>query len=507
MSTLLNLVFLFLGASFTLYYLRKRNDDQKSLPYPPGPSPLPVLGNLFDMPQEMPWLSFSSMAEKFVHLRALNQHIIIVSSLEAASELFDKRGATYSDRYQSVMVIDLMGMYWSFGNLNYGDLWRRTRKVFHQYLGANAVHEFEETQFEHIREFLVRLRDTPDKCFDHMRFVFAAILMDVTHGIHIKDVTNKHVVEAEEWLAGYNEAVIPGRFWVDFLPFLKYVPDWFPGANFKKLAARWGQNSRNARDGPFYETKAAYIAGTAKPCVVTHVLEDIADLPEGNEEEQTARWSLGTAFGAGVDTSAPTLQIFCFLMINHPEAQRRAQAELDAVVGPDRLPTLADRKRLPYVEALLKELLRWYPVTPLGLPHYTAASDEYRGYHIPKDSIVIGNTWHILHDPAQYPHPYMFKPERYLNPDGTLNADMPDPSVACFGFGRRLCPGRFLSLNALFGTISCLLHTFNITPALDENNKPIEVELRMQPGLICHPEHFPCSIRVRSPSAEALLTS
>lgn len=78
----------------------------------------------------------------------------------------------------------------------------------------------------------------------------------------------------------------------------------------------------------------------------------------------------------------------------HPDAQRKAQAELDAVIGPNRLPRYADRSSLPYINAVVKESLRWQPVTPLGGPHKSTADDEYRGWFIPKGTIVIANQWY-----------------------------------------------------------------------------------------------------------------
>ena len=80
-------------------------------------------------------------------------------------------------------------------------------------------------------------------------------------------------------------------------------------------------------------------------------------------------------------------------MANYPEAQRRAQTELDTVVGPDRLPTLDDEKHLPYVCALIRECLRWKSVTPTGVAHLSIEEDEYRGYRIPKGSLVVSNIW------------------------------------------------------------------------------------------------------------------
>ena len=88
-----------------------------------------------------------------------------------------------------------------------------------------------------------------------------------------------------------------------------------------------------------------------------------------------------------------TVQSFFLAMASFPEAQKKAQAELEAVVGPNRLPEFSDRDALPYVNALIKELLRWRSVVPIGVPHRSIEEDEYRGYRIPKGSIVIANIW------------------------------------------------------------------------------------------------------------------
>ena len=80
-------------------------------------------------------------------------------------------------------------------------------------------------------------------------------------------------------------------------------------------------------------------------------------------------------------------------MVMHPDMQRKAQEELDRVVGGDRMPTFEDRDSLPYLNALLKEVLRWHPVAPLAAPHRSTTDDEYNGYFIPAGTIVYPNLW------------------------------------------------------------------------------------------------------------------
>jgi len=96
---------------------------------------------------------------------------------------------------------------------------------------------------------------------------------------------------------------------------------------------------------------------------------------------------------AGSDTTAATNASFVLAMTMHPEIQKKAQEELDRVIGPDRLPTWEDRSQLPYIDAILKETLRWNTATPLGVPHAVVQDDVYEGMFIPGGATVIPNIW------------------------------------------------------------------------------------------------------------------
>ncbi len=136
---------------------------------------------------------------------------------------------------------------------------------------------------------------------------------------------------------------------------------------------------------------------------------------------------------------------FILAMTLGPDIQKRAQAELDAVLSAGssghwtRLPTFADRPQLPYVNAIVLEVLRWNPAVPLGLAHRVTQDDVYRGYFIRKGTVVWANIWSMLHDPAVFPDPHEFRPARYLKEDGSLREleRYEDPSIIGFGFGRR----------------------------------------------------------------------
>lgn len=135
-----------------------------------------------------------------------------------------------------------------------------------------------------------------------------------------------------------------------------------------------------------------------------------------------------------------------------PEVQEKAQAELEVIVGRSRLPDFSDRPSLPYINALCKELVRWHIVAPTAVPHTLIRDDEFRGFWIPKGSLLIPNLWYAprasmcrclltqlraySRDPEIYPNPEDFNPDRFLK-DGKLNSQVRDPYQFVFGFGRR----------------------------------------------------------------------
>jgi cytochrome P450 len=222
-------------------------------------------------------------------------------------------------------------------------------------------------------------------------------------------------------------------------------------------------------------------------------------------QEDVVKRVLGSMFQAGVDTTVSSMTSLFVALTLYPEVQRRAQAQIDSVVSRDRLPTFEDRSRLPYIEAICKELLRWQIVLPLGFPHASTEDSVYRGFFIPKGSIMIANSWAILHNPDLYPDPEAFRPERFLNEDGTFRDD-PAISLA-FGGGKRICPGRHLVDATLFIITASVLSAFNVTKARDENGHEIPVTPMVQgDSILTHPVKFECSITPRDKLAEDLIT-
>jgi len=299
--------------------------------------------------------------------------------------------------------------------------------------------------------------------------------------------------------------MIAGAYLVDAFPILKHIPEWMPGAEFKRKASEWRRGLRDAYNIPFNNVSKAFIDGTAVPSFTASWLSRINNVTEHGEREtrtKAVKDVAGTAFVGAYETTSATLLNFVLHMITHPDVQRRAQEELDRVIGRDRLPDFEDKESLPYMNALYKEVLRWHPVVPLGAPHRVTADDDYKGMWIPKGSIVFSNIWAMSRNERDYtPDPDAFRPERFLE------ADVRDPGQYVFGFGRRICPGRYFAENSVFICMCYILQAFWIGKVVNEDGSEKPIEPHWESGITVHLVPFPASFKLRFAGAEKLISS
>jgi len=195
-------------------------------------------------------------------------------------------------------------------------------------------------------------------------------------------------------------------------------------------------------------------------------------------------------------------------MLLYPEVAKKAQAELDSVVGTDRIPTFEDRDNLPYINAIVKETIRWHPVAPMGLPHVNEEDDIFNGYFIPKGSIILPCIWGFSKDPAMHDKPFEFIPERFIGGEayGGRPAETDVMSYA-FGFGRRVCPGSLLADASVFMAAATALSTLDIKKAVDARGQTIEPKFEFVEGVLTHPVPYESACVPRSARAAALIRS
>jgi cytochrome P450 len=208
-------------------------------------------------------------------------------------------------------------------------------------------------------------------------------------------------------------------------------------------------------------------------------------------------FDMGTMYEAGTDTTTMALEVFVLAAVLNPGFVKKAQKELDQVVGLDTLPSFDHRPTLPYINATVSEVLRWRPVSAGGIPHAVSQDDEYMGYHIPKGTTVIGNHWSISLDDDVFDEPYEFRPDRWIK-----NTDLPQPG---FCFGRRVCTGQHVARNSLFINISRLLWAFDIGHAVEDGKEVPVDSMAMTQGFNSRPMPFKASFRIREPGRKAVI--
>jgi len=292
---------------------------------------------------------------------------------------------------------------------------------------------------------------------------------------------------------------------VNDIPLLRYVPEWLPWLSYKPLA-RYGHNLGNeVMNGPMKFVKESIRNGTARPSLALENMQETEKLegPERTKAEETITGALGSMYAAGTDTTLASMITFFAAILIRPEIQTMVQKQLDAVTGRERLPTFEDRPRLPLVDAVCREVLRWRPVTPLAIAHAATEDYVYEGYFIPKGAMVIGNSWAILHDPDMYPDPDTFKPERFINADGTLRDD--PVLTSAFGFGKRICPGRHFVDASFFIVVASLLSVFDVKKDKRSDGGPDAYPFTGNG--ISRPVPFPCAIVPRDKRAEELIVA
>jgi len=277
---------------------------------------------------------------------------------------------------------------------------------------------------------------------------------------------------------------------------LKYVPAWLPGFGIKGVALRQRPLTDRMVESPFEEVKSRLASGTAIPSLTSAALEAEDCL------EEDVKWASGSMYMAGADTSHATLTSFFLAMTMNPDVRKKAQAEIDQVIGHDRLPTFEDRANMPYLECIIKEILRWSNMAPFSVPRRVLEDDCYQGYWIPRGSTVLPNVWAITHDKTIYPDPERFWPERY---EGEAGKDVLDPTLYAYGFRRRICPGEYYADSMLFITMSSILATYDIAKPRDKNGQEVDPDLSFHSGLLYHLNPFKCIIRPRSAIAKALI--
>ncbi|CAE6497796.1 unnamed protein product [Rhizoctonia solani] len=474
------------------YYKAK---SRRSVVLPPSPFSLPIIGNVLSLPPGPEHIVYTKLGKDLrsdiIYLDLLGHDIVVLNSPQAALELLDKRSSIYSDRFCPLMFKDKSLFDWSTSPpfLGYNDVWRHHRRMMNKWLNTREVSQFYKMQESQARSLLQRLLavSTKEHPFDSVKnefyFAMGSSIFQMVYGYTVGDINDPYFQAAHELDNHAAQAAMITNFYVNVFPFLNRVPEWLPGASWKRTVREWREQKVYALDAPFRWTQNQVAQGTNENSIISDLLQDHDLMLELNHEERDSRLKelAHVLYSGGTDTvdlerTSSLLLSFVAAMVLNPGVQALAQNEIDLTLGSGVLPTMSDRERLPYVNRLILELMRWRPPLTIGVPHQCFQDDVYRGYNIRRGTIVIGNIWSMGRDEKVYRDAEKFNPDRFLDPDV--------PPVPVFGWGRRKCPGVYFGEASLFITITSLLAAFTFSRKRNSSGNYTEPTIEDSPNSI-----------------------
>ncbi|KAK4553134.1 hypothetical protein LTR86_009861 [Recurvomyces mirabilis] len=439
--------------SYRYYAFRRR--------LPPGPPGWPLIGNLLEAPKSHPWLTFTELHKKYGPVFSMvfgANTVIFLGTQSVARELLEKRSNIYSSRPRMTMVGECI----SQGNrsliLPYGEQWRGYRRLQGAFLSprmSNTYRELQDLESKQlVSEFL-----TKDDFFKRYHRYSSSLTFALAYGKRMPTGQEEEVKGVERIMDNLNKAFITNWI-VDSLPWLNNLPDFMKP--WKKTADFLGDEERDFFNDIRRPATSRPGYNWCKDILTMKEHKDLTDLQ--------LSYVIGNTYEAGADTTTMTLQVFTLAAVLHPDKVKILQDEIDGIVGRDRLPTFDDVDKMPYLLAFVKEVHRWRPVLPGGVPHAVTAADEYMGYHIPKDSTIVGGHWAISMDEDMYPNADDFEPDRFIQD--------PDLPYSQFGYGRRKCIGQYIGNNSMMINVSRILWAYNIERGWDVvNGEKVEAKI------------------------------
>ncbi|RGP79472.1 hypothetical protein FLONG3_2433 [Fusarium longipes] len=376
-------------ASLLIFWAHKHFEP--TLPLPPGPPSEFLLGHTRVIPKENAAKTYSRWSKEYnsdiIHVKSLGRSTIVLHSAEVAKDILEKKGANFCDRPRFTLL-EVMGWGRTLTFMPFGKRWQMHRRFLQTSFSNTNVRQWHELQRNEAHRAIKSIIERPDTWEKSLRRFAVAIVLQVSYGKEVSSDDDPYIRIANDAMYATGNGGVPANSVVDLVPFVRYLPDWLVNDWSLRFARQWRWAITKLHDIPFAAAQAERY----------------------NESQgQTQEWSLedikgaaGAVVIAGADTTWATCVIFILNMVLHPEIQKKAQDELDAVLGPGKSPKFSDRPSLPYIEHIVQEIYR---------------------------TVVYANSYAIAYDERVYQAPHDFNPDRYA-------AGEPY-AVGNFGFGRR----------------------------------------------------------------------
>nr|AJD87467.1 cytochrome P450 CYP76AD11 [Phytolacca americana] len=466
-----------LSVIFLLYNLVKAIFSQSNTKLPPGPKPVPIFGNIFEL-GDKPHRSFANLAKihgPLITLKLGSVTTIVVSSAEVAKEMFLTNDQLLANRNvpNSVTAGDHHKLTMSW--LPVSPKWKTFRKITAVHLLSpqrlDACQALRHTKVKQLYEYVQECAKRGE-AVDIGKAAFTTslnLLSNLFFSVELANHTSSSSQEFKELIWDIMEDIGKPNY-ADYFPVLKCVDPWGIRrrleSNFDKLIEVFQSFIRKRL------STEPFSASAKTPNDVLDVLLNLLKEEELNMGE--INHLLVDIFDAGTDTTSSTFEWAMAELVRNPEMMKKAQDEIEQVLGKDAIIQESDIPKMPYLQAIIKETLRLHPPTVFLLPRKASSNVELYGYVVPKNAQILVNLWAIGRDPTVWDNPNMFSPERFLNSD--IDVKGRDFGLLPFGAGRRICPGMNLAYRMLTLMLATLLQSFDWKLGDGVNPKDLDMD-------------------------------
>ncbi|XP_075463172.1 cytochrome P450 2F3-like isoform X2 [Ascaphus truei] len=464
---------------------------KKRAKLPPGPTPLPFIGNLLQLDTNDIVSSLMEFQKKYGSVYTLflgPSPGLVICGYSAVKEALIDQAEIFSERGDyPVFLHYLKGHDIGFNN---GEKWKNLRRfalltLRNFGMGKRSMENRIQEEALFLIKELAKTKGSPIDITNLFAHSVANVICSIIYGsrfdyedkrlLTITGSINKNFhIMSSTWGTLYN--MYPG------------LMDYLPGPH-KRLYTNFHNITKLTMESIKYheETIDPSCPRDYIDCFLIKIKQE-KDNPNPVFYTKSLVMTIHNLLFGGIETISTTLRYGFLVLLKYPEIAERMQEEIDSIVGRSRFPSIEDRAKMPYTDATIHEIMRFCDVVPLSLPHCTSQDTIIRGYAIPKGTYVTTVLNSVHYDPTQFAEPSKFNPNNFLDEKGCFKKN---DALMAFSAGKRICPGESLARMELFIFFSSLLQNFNFEPVTGRANlnlKPIAS------GLGNVPMKYQCSV-------------
>ncbi|XP_069832025.1 cytochrome P450 2C14-like [Dendropsophus ebraccatus] len=455
--------------------------------FPPGPTPLPIIGNALTIDMSKPHKTFMELAKTYGPVFSVQigmTKAVVLSGYEVVKDALINHADVFSNRPHAPVTAKFSknnGVIFSNGE-NWKVMRRFTLSTLRDYgMGKRTI---EEKITEEAQCLVQKFRSYEGKPFDNLTSINAAVANIIvaillSHRYDYEDPTIQRLMSL------INENIrLFGSPWVRMYNSFPTLMDWLPGPHRTIF-----ENIREFQAfirATFTKQKKELDVNDQRNLVDAFLAKQQEGKQESTEfyHNDNLTVLVGNLFAAGMETTSTTLRWGLLLMMKYPEIQQKVHDEIDKVIGSAQ-PQMEHRKQMPYTDAVVHEIQRFGDIAPTSVPHATSEDVTFRGFFIPKGTIIFPSLHSTLREKTYFAKPDEFYPEHFLDPKGNFKKN---EAFIPFSIGKRSCAGETLAKMELFLFFTTLLQNFtfkpvpgaklDLSPALGSTNPPKPFEIR-----------------------------